>query len=146
MIGIIDFQVNNVGSVVNAVDSLDVQYKIVSEPRELEYCDLVILPGVGSFDSGMNALHSLGFSEALRSLNLDETKILGICLGMQLLFSASDEGELEGLGFFSHRVRSLRSLGCDELIPHVGFNDVFASGDDEFFSKHCDNKDYYFVH
>ncbi len=146
MIGIIDFSVNNVGSIVNAVKFLGVDYKVMSTPGELELCDLVVLPGVGSFDAGMEALDSLGFTEELRSVRVRGTKILGICLGMQLLFSSSDEGVREGLKFFPQRVKALESLGCNQIIPHVGFNDVVDPVGLGDINQSLNNKDFYFVH
>ena len=145
MIGIIDFQINNVGSLLNAVKSLGIDFKVVTKPVDLVDCRLIILPGVGTFDAGMNALTALGFDKAIKEIDPKCQKVLGICLGMQLLFDSSDEGLQSGLGFFDQRVRSLRDLGCQGKIPHVGFNDLSNCDEGSIFSKYK-GQDFYFIH
>lgn len=145
MIGIVDIQISNIGSVLNAVRFLGIDYVIVNSPQQLAPCDLIILPGVGSFDSGMKVLVERGLDTALVDACLNKKKLLGICLGMQLLFSKSDEGSQAGLGFFEQDVSALRAIGCIDKVPHVGFNEVYCEGNDDFSQKYH-REDFYFVH
>ena len=108
-------------------------------------CSLIILPGVGAFDAGMEAIQTLRFDRALHEINPEKQKLLGICLGMQLLFAASDEGSRRGLGFFNINVKSLRGLGCTGKVPHVGFNNIHSETKNDLFAKY-QGKDFYFVH
>lgn len=145
MIGIIDYGINNLGSVKNAVDELNVDYEVLVKPCDFSFYDLLILPGVGSFDSGIKALKSSGLYEALSELGSSNKKILGICLGMQLLCSESEEGVEKGLNLIPAKVKHLSTFGCRAKVPHVGFNNI-CSAEDPRFLRTMINQDYYFVH
>jgi len=145
MIGIIDYGINNIGSVKNAVDQLNINYEVLTKSCDFSSYDLLILPGVGSFDSGIKALKSTGLYEALSELGPSEKKILGICLGMQLLCSESEEGVEKGLNLIPAKVKHLSKFGCKGKIPHVGFNNVCSANDPKFLELMI-NQDYYFVH
>lgn len=145
MIGIIDYGINNIGSVKNAVEHLQIDYEVLVKPCDFSPYELFILPGVGSFDSGIKALNSTGFFEALSELGTSNKKILGICLGMQLLCSDSEEGIEKGLNLIPARVKHLSKFGCKSKIPHVGFNNICSSEDPRFLQSMI-NQDYYFVH
>ena len=90
----------------------------VRNPEDLEPCDALILPGVGAFDPAMEKLHSSGLVQHLRSWHNNRRPLLGICLGLQLLFERSDEGKSEGLGLFEGDVQRLPDQE-GERIPHM---------------------------
>ena len=146
MIGVINYGTNNLGSVSNAIEYLKIPFRILNEPQSLASYKLLILPGVGSFDSGCRALHENGMFEALKNLDYQQTKILGICLGMQLLCQNSQEGKEKGLGLINATVVHIGSLGCKGKIPHVGFNSVDSMSVDTVFLKETIGHHYYFVH
>jgi imidazole glycerol phosphate synthase glutamine amidotransferase subunit len=146
MIGIVDWRLGNIGSLLNAFDYLGAPVKLVSSPAELDGYDAVVLPGVGAFDTAMTSLRDTGFDIAVRTYAASGRPVLGICLGLQVLCSGSDEGSEAGLGLVDGRVENLRALGCAGKVPHVGFNSIQnISGQSAFLSSMIGH-DYYFVH
>ena len=91
-IGLIDYQVNNLKSISSALSRLDIEYEILSSSQELSKFKKIILPGVGSFCAGMESLNLGGWTEEIRNSVENGSKLLGICLGMQLLFEKSFPG------------------------------------------------------
>ena len=124
MIGIIDCQIGNIGSLRNALTYIGAQVEVISHPDEIRACHAVILPGVGAFDPAMAAVEAAGFSTAVKAYASEQRPLLGICLGMQILTQGSDEGILPGLGLIQGRFVSLRRLGCTGKVPHIGFNAI----------------------
>ncbi|MAZ25427.1 MAG: imidazole glycerol phosphate synthase subunit HisH [Porticoccaceae bacterium] len=145
MIGIIDYSINNIRSILNAIQFLQIKHEVVTNPERLNSYKMLILPGVGSFDSGVTALKSSGMFAKLQSLDLDNIKIFGICLGMQLLCKNSEEGQLEGLGLIDTKVVNLKNKRCIGKIPHVGFNTIISGGESSFLESMI-GSDFYFVH
>lgn len=123
MIGIVDSGLGNIGSLLSMLRRLGLPATALTDPGAMETCDRFILPGVGAFDSGMQALKRGGWPERLAAQRAMRRPILGICLGMQLLCEGSDEGVLSGLGWIPGRARRLP----DEpglRIPHMGWNAI----------------------
>jgi glutamine amidotransferase len=148
MIGIIDYGLGNLRSVLGAVEKLGHQGAISANPSTLELADKLILPGVGAFGDGMRNLNERGLIGPLGNLVQTQKKpILGICLGFQLLAETSTEfGEQTGLGWIPGHVKRMEP-GTDALrIPHVGWNDLEQSGDCILFDEIPDPALFYFVH
>lgn len=146
MIGIIDCQIGNIGSLRSALTYIGAQVEVIRHPDGLSACQAVVLPGVGSFDPAMSSVESSGFAAELKAYAKEGRPILGICLGMQLLTHGSDEGVLLGLGLVDGRAVNLRQLGCTGKVPHVGFNSVQSvCGESEFLASSV-GRDFYFVH
>lgn len=151
-VGIIDYGVGNLGSVLRAVEQLRVQAVLVDRAVDLHANDCLILPGVGNFSDCARLLHQNGWMEAIRHEVLGHDRpLLGVCLGMQLLADGSVEGAEDGethqgLGLIPGRVEHLRTLGCGLRVPHVGWNSVQRANDDHLFDGIPDGTDYYFVH
>ncbi len=154
MIAIINFGVGNIGSVVNMLRSINSEVadlRIAHNPDDLCSCTKIILPGVGAFDHGIENLRSKGFVECLNALiSRQEIKVLGICLGMQLMCKSSEEGQLPGLGWFDAEVKRFPSGMTDEngrelKVPHMGWNDVKQAKEFSLFVGLEDPR-YYFVH
>jgi glutamine amidotransferase len=154
-VGVIDYGVGNLGSVLQALDELQVKSILISRAIDLHNIDCLILPGVGSFSNCAELLNNGGWVNALQDSVCAGTKpLLGICLGMQLLATSSVEGIDEsespktlGLDFISGQVESLQSLGCDLRIPHVGWNEVKSRpSNNELFDGIPDRTDFYFAH
>ncbi|HBR87169.1 MAG TPA: imidazole glycerol phosphate synthase subunit HisH [Candidatus Marinimicrobia bacterium] len=122
MIGVIQYGIGNIGSVKNALDHLNIPNVVTADQNQLSSCDRLILPGVGAFEPAMNILSDLKFDSFIKDWANDGKPILGICLGMQLLLSSSEEnGVTKGLGLISGHVSPL--LESDRKI-HIGWNKV----------------------
>lgn len=148
-ITIVDYGMGNLGSVQNALHFLGAQTVISGSPATVEKADTLLLPGVGSFRAAMQSLESSGLSLALREAVLGKgRKILGICLGMQLLgASSTEDGETRGLEFVAApvcRFPQQAVSGCK--VPHIGFNAVTAGADSTLMHGLQENADFYFVH
>jgi glutamine amidotransferase len=127
VIGILDYDMGNIGSIANMLKRLRGECIIASDAAQLLSCQKLILPGVGAFDTAIQHLKDKGLWEALQHFALQEKKpVLGICLGMQLMCLGSEEGNLPGLGWFNTNVRRFQFSGLpnsDSLrIPHMGWN------------------------
>jgi len=146
MIAIVNYGVGNLASVKNALDRLDVEAEIISSPDDLSKFQRVILPGVGSFRLAMQTLHSLGWAQALRAYAATGRPLLGICLGMQLLFDSGEEhGQTDGLGLIKGKVVRLTPAAPNK-VPHVGWNNLVTQRDHPLFQGLKPNVDFYFVH
>ena len=122
MIGIIDYGAGNLFSVKNALDYLGVENCVTGEKEEIEKADGLILPGVGAFPDAMDMLERKGLAEVI-CREASRKPLLGICLGMQLLFEKSSEfKETKGLGLIPGQVIQIDSKGLK--IPHMGWNDL----------------------
>jgi imidazole glycerol-phosphate synthase subunit HisH len=152
-VGVIDYGVGNLGSVLRALEELRVLPVLVNRATDMHATDCLILPGVGNFADCARLLDAGGWTSALR----DEVEgykrpLLGVCLGMQLLADSSTEGATDdqgapGLGFVPGRVQHLRALGCTLRVPHVGWNSITRTRtDDHLFDDIPDGTDFYFVH
>jgi glutamine amidotransferase len=146
MVGIIDCQIGNIGSLRSALSYLGAEVSVVADPDGLRHCSAAILPGVGAFDPAMEQVEASGFAPAIKDYVSTGRPVLGICLGMQLFTEGSDEGNLPGLGLIKCRVKNLRALGCAGKLPHVGFNAVRYEADDSDFLARASSNDFYFVH
>lgn len=132
----------NIGSVRYALQRLGVESRLSADPAEIRAADRVILPGVGAAGPGMARLRELGLVDTLRGLR---QPLLGICLGMQLLFESSEEGEVECLGLLPGRIRKL--AGAPGLrVPHMGWNQLRLTRDSTLLEGIADEAHAYFVH
>lgn len=137
----------NVASVQKSLKKLGYHSIITDNHEEIQQSDLVILPGVGSFKSGMENLHRLGLDELLTHEVVEKRKpFIGICLGMQLIAASGNEPcECEGLGWINGEVVRIETK--QKLrIPHLGWNDVQTVGNRLDFYQEFSGLDYYFIH
>ena len=149
MIAIVDYGAGNLGSVDKALSYIGAEAEVVSDPREVETADAVILPGVGAFDHCMGGLRARGLAEAVVSCIRSERPFLGICIGMQMLVTSSEEGgEAPGLGVVPGRVRRFQRSGAraNLKVPHMGWNEVHVERDCPLFRDVPDDAMAYFVH
>jgi len=148
-ITIVDYGMGNLGSVRNALHYLGARTSISADPASIAKADALLLPGVGSYRAAMQALWAFGLCEAILEATIGRgRKILGICLGMQLLGVASTEdGETNGLGIIPAPVsRFLGHASGGLKVPHVGFNEVTAGECSVLMRGVRDKADFYFVH
>lgn len=123
MIAIIDYGAGNLRSVKNALDFLGAESKITGDADEILSADKVILPGVGAFGDAMASLNKSGLADVVLEIAEKGTPLLGICLGLQLMFEESEETEgIKGLGLFKGRVVKIPDKGLK--IPHIGWNSI----------------------
>jgi imidazole glycerol-phosphate synthase subunit HisH len=149
MIVVVDLGVSNLGSVPNCCKRVGYQAVVSAVPELVAQADKLILPGVGAFDAAMKAMHERGLYDVLqRRVVEDKVPILGICLGMQLLFEGSDEGQESGLGWMPGRFIKFPSKYDDKrlLVPHIGWNTAVPRAGKRLFAGVAPDAEYYFVH
>jgi glutamine amidotransferase len=148
MIAIIDYSMGNVASIVRMLKKLGVNSKLTRDPDEISAAEKLILPGVGAFDTGMRSLADSRIKDVLKHIVIVERKpVLGICLGMQLLFNHSEEGVEPGLGWIDGDVKRFRFSGEQkEKVPHMGWNVVMPSPGNPLFVDLTKDARFYFVH
>ena len=145
MIHIIDYGAGNLFSVQNALNYLQIENKITANPADLADADGIILPGVGAFRDAMTMLNESGFTEAIKVQAATGKPILGICLGMQMLFEKGYEfGETDGLGLIPGNVVLIDGGGLK--IPHMGWNDLTVLNDCPLSADVADGDYVYYVH
>jgi len=144
MIAIIDYGVGNLGSVLNAFKYLGYDAIVTSSKEEILNADKVVLPGVGAFNDAMEAFKKRGFVEVISEVFKKGTPILGICVGMQMLFEKSYEyGIHDGLGFLKGNIIKFDNLTYK--VPQIGWNQINVIKDNPLL-KGLDKKYVYFVH
>ena len=146
-VGIINSNIHNIHNIYRTCSEVGFKTSIINpSEKKLKY-DLLILPGVGSFKSGMNYLNKYDFKEKIKNFLLNQNKILfGICLGMQLLFEESEEFvNTEGLGLIEGKVIKLKKTNKFK-VPHIGWNKIIIKKKNKLISSHYKNKMFYFVH
>jgi len=145
MIGICNYNMGNLASVSNAMDKIGVKSEVFSKPEDIKKYSKVILPGVGAFGDAMSALKKDGLNEAIIEYAKSGKYILGICLGLALLFETSEEfGINEGLGLIKGEVKYFPK-GSKLKIPHIGWNTI--NSDNMKLFKDIKNESYfYFLH
>ncbi len=158
MIALIDYGISNLRSVQKAFEHLDTEVTLVDTPERVAHADRLILPGVGAFPAGMKGLQERGLIEPIQQAAHAGKPLLGICLGMQLLFESSDElGETPGLGLLPGRVtriqdasRDLQDAGSSPRpilkVPHMGWNQLDLISDHPLVRDLVSGAYAYFVH
>lgn len=149
MIGLIDYNMGNLRSVVNALEKLGTPVEIVKEADALIQYEKIILPGVGAFGDAMACLEKEGMSEAIKAFVASKKPLLGICLGMQLLFESSVEfGKTKGLGLIEGEIVRFdaSSFQTRLKVPHMGWNELFVQKESALFKGMPEAFYLYFVH
>ena len=148
MIAILDYGVGNLFSLRSSLSCLGLESKLTADPGELRAADRIILPGVGAFGDAMDKLKDTGLVPLIREES-QKKPLLGLCLGMQLLFDESCEyGRHEGLGFVPGKIASLAEDLEDKRlkVPHIGWNALRIVRDDPLFKYVRDGEYVYYVH
>lgn len=145
MVAVIDYGLGNVRSVSNALKKVGVKVSLTSQPAAIKSAEALILPGVGAFSRGMENLKRAQLVEVIREEVNKGKPLLGICLGMQLLFTESQEhGLTQGLDLLKGKVVKFKG---EVKIPHMGWNTVTSvTGDIPLFRGISENEQFYFVH
>lgn len=148
MIAIVDYGVGNLFSLASSLSFLGLENVVTRDADTLRAADRIILPGVGAFGDAMQKLEATGLVPVLKEQALQKP-LLGICLGMQLLFERSEEyGVHQGLGFVAGQVcdLTLDLIGTDLKVPHMGWNRLEILQDDPLFKYVKDGEYVYYVH
>lgn len=144
MIAVIDYGAGNLFSVCNALSYLNIPHEVTKDAAVLERADALILPGVGAFPAAMRDLHATGLTDTILA-QAKKKPLLGICLGMQMLFDCSDEMEFcRGLGLIPGAVHRIPSQSV--IIPHMGWNELVITQDSPLLSGIEGPVYTYFVH
>ena len=148
MIAIIDYGVGNLFSLASSFAAIGADAKVTSDPEVIRAADRIILPGVGAFEDAARKLRESGMADLVRKEAALGKPIMGICLGMQMLFEKSYEyGEHEGLGLIKGAVRPIADVIPKELkIPHIGWNALHLTRPDPLFKYLKEGDFVYFVH
>lgn len=141
-LAVIDSGVANIGSVCYALERLGVQASLVRSADELAQAERALLPGVGAAGAAMARLRELQLVDAIRAF---PRPLFGICLGMQLLFERSAEGDVEGLGLIPAEVRKLKEF-TGVRVPHMGWNRLHRARDSALLKDISEGAQAYFVH
>lgn len=149
MIAIIDYGVGNLFSLKCSFESIGADICVTSDPKEIEKAERIILPGVGAFEDAAKKLRESGLDKVVKNECAKGKPLLGICLGMQMLFERSFEyGEHEGLGLIKGNIRPISDVIDEGLkIPHIGWNALhFGEKKDDLFKYLKEGDFVYFVH
>jgi glutamine amidotransferase len=148
MIVVIDYGMGNTASIANMIKHIGGEAIVSSEISAVEKAKNLILPGVGAFDNAVRKLQSSGLYAIIeQKVREGMGSLLGICLGMQLLFDASEEGLLPGFGFIPGTVKRFlfEERNKKLKVPHMGWNDTYSKRENDLFSK-LETPRFYFVH
>ncbi|WP_456432108.1 imidazole glycerol phosphate synthase subunit HisH [Nitratifractor sp.] len=149
MIGVVDYNMGNLGSVLNAFAKVGARAELVRDPDRLRDYDRIQLPGVGAFPDAMEHLRSTGMDAAIREFAASGRPLMGTCLGMQLLFERSEEfGVTQGLGLIPGKVVPFDTerFSSPLKVPHMGWNELFVKRRDPIFDGLPEAFYLYFVH
>ena len=147
-IHIVDYGMGNIFSVQKKLLQENVTVSTSSDPQDILQADKIILLGVGHFKRAMDNLQELNLIEPLNNFALIQKKpVLGICLGMQLMASYSEEGNSSGLGWVDASVKKFKTSDSQEFkIPHMGWNTINLTKKSDLMNNIASNEEFYFVH
>ena len=147
-VGIVNYGLGNISAFNYAFQKLNSEVKIVSSAEEISNCSHLVLPGVGSFDYAMDLLNKSGLRESISDNVIKKKKpILGVCVGMQILFEKSDEGNLEGLGWIKGSVKKLEHYENTKVsLPHMGWNNINEVRLKNVLTMDLNKEEFYFLH
>ena len=148
MVAIVDYGVGNLFSLQSSFAAIGADVTVTADPEVLKAADRIILPGVGAFQDAAEKLRSSGLDVVIKELAAAGKPLMGICLGMQMLFENSYEyGCHKGLGLLKGSVRPIRDvIPADYKIPHIGWNGLIFKKDSPLFSHIQEGDCVYFVH
>ena len=144
-IGLIDYGMGNIHSVKKAIENLGEEVLLITNKLQISRCKGLIIPGQGSFDPAIENLNKTGLIEEIKNWIGSGKSFMGICLGLQILFEESEEGNNKGLGVIKGKIKKIPSVK-DHRIPHIGWCNLIPSKDGKLLYKEEINKWVYFDH
>ena len=147
MITVVEYGIGNVGAILNMLDHLGIEAEASGDKGRVEAAERLILPGVGAFDAAMKALREHDLIGPLQSAVIGRgVRVLGVCLGMQLMARCSEEGNSRGLGWIESDVVRIPISDPTAKIPHVGWTDVHVMRSNRLLNASGSHPRFYFVH
>jgi glutamine amidotransferase len=147
-IGIINTNSGNFFSLFKILKDLECNYQVCLRANDIKHVDKIIIPGVGTFEKAMKFLNNQSFTDEIKEQAISKKKfLLGICLGMQILFESSSEGlPISGLSLFNGKIINLKEKKCNNIIPHIGWNSISIIKKNPVMKNIPNNTDFYFAH
>ena len=146
-IGIVYYNVGNMASLVNAFYQIDVKVEVITNHNDIKKFDKIILPGVGHFKTAFDNLRKKKYIYELNNFIKKKNKyLLGICVGMQMMFDFSEEGSVDGLGWIKGNVKKFDENKKNIKIPHIGWNSIEIKNSKKLLNDIPNKSDFYFVH
>ena len=144
-IGLIDYGMGNIHSVKKAIENLDEEVLLIQNKFQISKCKALIIPGQGAFDPAIKNLNRTGLIDEIIKWISSGKSFMGICLGLQILFEESEEGNKKGLGIIKGKIKKIPSFK-NQRIPHIGWCNLIPSKDSKLLSKEEISRWVYFDH
>tara|TARA_B100000900_G_scaffold160345_1_gene136176 strand:+ start:99 stop:713 length:615 start_codon:yes stop_codon:yes gene_type:complete len=144
-IGLIDYGMGNIHSVKKAIEDLEEEVLLIKSKLQISSCKALIIPGQGAFDPAIENLHRTGLIDEIINWIRSGKSFMGICLGLQILFEESEEGNNKGIGIIKGKIKKIPLIE-NQRIPHIGWCNLVPSKDSKLLCKKEINKWVYFDH
>ena len=144
-IGLIDYGMGNIHSVKKAIENLEEEVLVIKSKLQISSCKALIIPGQGAFDPAIENLNKIGLIDEIKNWINSGKSFMGICLGLQILFEDSEEGNSKGLGIIKGKIEKIPTIN-NQRIPHIGWCNLVPTKDSKLLSKDEKNKWVYFDH
>ena len=144
-IGLIDYGMGNIHSVKKAIENLEEEVLLIKNSLQIRSCKALIIPGQGAFDPAVENLNKTGLIDEIKKWISSGKSFMGICLGLQILFEESEEGNNKGLGIIKGKIKKIPTIN-NQRIPHIGWCNLVPSKDSKLLGKEEINKWVYFDH
>ncbi len=144
-IGLIDYGMGNIHSVKKAIENLEEEVLLIKSKFQISNCKALIIPGQGAFDPAIENLNKTGLIDEIKKWISSGKSFMGICLGLQILFEESEEGNNKGIGIIKGKIKKIPPIK-DQRIPHIGWCNLVPSKDGKLLLKEEMNKWVYFDH
>ena len=144
-IGLIDYGMGNIHSVKKAIENLEEEVLLIKNKFQISSCKALIIPGQGAFDPAIENLNKTGLIDEIKKWIRSGKSFMGICLGLQILFEESEEGNNKGIGIIKGKIKKIPHIK-KQRIPHIGWCNLVPSRDGKLLSKEEINKWVYFDH
>ena len=144
-IGLIDYGMGNIHSVKKAIENLEEEVLLIESKLQINNCKALIIPGQGAFDPAMENLYKTGLIDEIKTWIRGGRSFMGICLGLQILFEDSEEGNKKGIGIIEGKIKKIPPIK-NQRIPHIGWCNLVPSKDSKLLCKEEINKWVYFDH
>ena len=144
-IGLIDYGMGNIHSVKKAIENLEEEVLLIKSKLQISSCKALIIPGQGAFDPAIENLHKTGLIDEIKKWISSGKSFMGICLGLQILFEESEEGNNKGIGIIKGKIKKIPTIK-NQRIPHIGWCNLVPLKDGKLLRKEERNKWVYFDH
>ena len=144
-IGLIDYGMGNIHSVKKAIENLEEEVLLIKSKLQISSCKALIIPGQGAFDPAIENLHKTGLIDEIKKWISSGKSFMGICLGLQILFEESEEGNNKGIGIIKGKIKKIPTIK-NQRIPHIGWCNLVPLKDGKLLRQEERNKWVYFDH